>query len=168
MRKIALFTVLVGLALTLSSCLILVDLPVSNFRFKSNWQRTDTGEYVFCTNQPTRIHYRFRAPDSSVISSIEERYEGTLTERILTRNRSVNNLKRDGSDLFYEGPLTFGENTVPQSLPGGVSQQSIVVVATPSPSEVGGTIVTVTVTTISGSRYSGSYVYSVYSNCPEV
>jgi len=52
-------------------------------------------------------------------------------------------------------------------LPAGVSQQSIIVTPiTPPPSNTGRTTVTVTVRTISGGQYSGSYAYDVYSNCP--
>ncbi|GIW36468.1 MAG: hypothetical protein KatS3mg073_0613 [Meiothermus sp.] len=167
MRKIALVTLLGSLALALSSCIIVADLPVSNFRFDSNWQRNTDLRYVFCTNKTTQMRYKFRAPDSSVISSIQERYEGFASGDTLTLNRPIGDLTREGSDLVFVGTLTFGQGGVPQSLPSGVSQQSIIVTPiTPPPSITGKTTVTVTVTTASGRPYSGSYVYDVYSNCP--
>ncbi len=167
MRRIALLTLLGSLALALSSCIIVVDLPVSNFRFDSNWQRNTDLRYVFCTNKTTQMRYKFRAPDSSVISSIQERYVGLASGDTLTLNRPITELTRDGNDLVFVGIVNFGQGLVPQSLPAGVSQQSIVITPiTPPPSNTGETTVTVTVTTISGSQYSGSYVYEVYSNCP--
>ncbi|GIW33727.1 hypothetical protein [Meiothermus sp.] len=167
MRKIAFPLLLGSLVLALSSCIIVGTIPVSNFRFDSNWQRNTDGRYVFCTNKTTQMRYKFRAPDSSVITSIEETYVGFASERTLTLNRPLADLTRDGSDLVFVGTLTFGQGGVPQSLPSGVSQQSIVVTPiTPPPSITGKTTVTVTVSTLSGSQYSGSYVYDVYSNCP--
>jgi len=158
------------LALSLSSCILVVDLPVSNFRFDSNWQRNTDFRYVFCTNKTTQMRYRFRAPDASVISSIRERYEGLASQppkNVLTLNRQLTDLSRDGNDLVFVGTLTFGEGGVPQNLPGGVSQQSIVVTPiTPPPDINGRTTVTVTVTTVSGRQYSGSYAYDTYANCP--
>ena len=165
MRKIALFAVLAGLALALSSCVLVVP-PVYNFRFESNWQRNTDDRYVFCTNKTTYMRYRFSAPDLSLIQSISERYEGLASGDTLTINRPITDLSRDGRDLVFVGELTFGQGGVPQSLPGGVSQQSIVVTPiNPPPSETGETTVTVAVKTISGNQYLGSYVYSVYSNC---
>lgn len=165
MRKLPWLLLL--LPLVLSSCIVLVDLPVSNFRFDSNWQRNTDLRYVFCTNKTTYMRYKFRAPDSSVISSIQERYVGFASGDTLTLNRPITDLTRDGSDLVFVGIVNFGQGQVPQSLPAGVSQQSIVVnPITPPPSITGRTTVTVTVTTTSGSQYSGSYTYDVYSNCP--
>lgn len=167
MRRIALLTLLGSLALALSSCIIVGTIPVSSFRFDSNWQRNTDLRYVFCTNRTTQMRYKFRAPDSSVISSIQERYVGFASGDTLTLNRPITDLSRDGSDLVFVDALTFGQGGVPQSLPAGVSQQSIIIAPiTPPPSITGKTTVTVTVTTISGSQYSGSYVYDVYSNCP--
>lgn len=165
MRKIPWLLLL--LPLVLSSCIVLVDLPVSNFRFDSNWQRNTDLRYVFCTNRTTQMRYKFRAPDPSVISSIQERYVGFASGDTLTLNRPINDLTPEGNDLVFVDTLTFGQGGVPQSLPAGVSQQSIVVTPiTPPPSITGRTTVTVTVTTTSGSQYSGSYTYDVYSNCP--
>jgi hypothetical protein len=169
MRK-PLWLLLFGvLALALSSCIIITDLPVSNFRFDSNWRRSD-GAFVFCTNKTTLMRYRFRAPDSSVIARIREQYVGFASQpprNVLTIDRPISDLRRDGNDLVFVGELTFGEGGVPQSLPGGVSQQSIVVTPiTPPTSNNGRTTVTVTVTTISGRQYSGSYAYDTYANCP--
>lgn len=165
MRKIPWLLLL--LPLVLSSCIILVDLPVSNFRFDSNWQRNTDFRYVFCTNRTTQMRYKFRAPDSSVISSIQERYEGFASGDTLTLDRPITDLSPDGSDLVFVGIVNFGQGQVPQSLPAGVSQQSIVVTPiTPPPSITGKTTVTVTVTTIDGRQYFGSYTYDVYSNCP--
>ena len=167
MRK-PLWILLFGLlALALSSCIIITDLPVSNFRFDSNWQRNTDLRYVFCSNRTTQMRYKFRAPDASVISSIQERYVGFASGDTLTLNRHISNLSHEGNDLVFVGTLTFGEGGVPQSLPTGVSQQSITVTPiTPPPSITGRTTVTVTVRTISGGQYSGSYAYDVYSNCP--
>jgi len=171
MRK-PLWILLFGLlALALSSCIIITDLPVSNFRFDSNWRRTTDGAFVFCTNKTTLMRYRFRAPDSSVIARIREQYVGFASQpprNVLTiDDRPIIDLRRDGNDLVFVGELTFGEGGVPQSLPGGVSQQSIVVTPiTPPTSNNGRTTVTVTVTTISGRQYSGSYAYDTYANCP--
>lgn len=166
MRKIALSSLLAGLALALSSCVLVVP-PVYNFRFESNWQRTDTGAYVFCSNQTTLMRYKFRAPNLSLIQAIEEKYEGYASGNTLILNRPITDLIHEGSDLVFEGILNFGQNGVPQSLPPGVSQQSITVTPIQPPtSEAGRTTVTVTVTTTSGSQYSGSYTYYVYSNCP--
>jgi len=142
---------------------------VSNFRFDSNWQRNTDHRYVFCSNKTTQMRYKFRAPDPTVISSIQENYVGFASERPLNINRPITDLSRDGSDLVFIGRLTFGQGFVPQSLPSGISQQSINVTPitlSPPPSITGKTTVTVTVTTISGNQYSGSYVYDVYSNCP--
>jgi hypothetical protein len=165
MRKLPWLLLL--LPLVLSSCILVVDLPVSNFRFDSNWQRNTDLRYVFCTNKTTYMRYKFRAPDSSVISSIQEFYQGYASGDTLTLNRPITDLTRDGSDLVFVGIVNFGQGQVPQSLPAGVSQQSIVVTpVTPPPSESGRTTVTVTVTTASGRQYSGSYLYYVYSNCP--
>ncbi|WP_337871116.1 hypothetical protein [Meiothermus sp.] len=92
---------------------------------------------------------------------------GLASGDTLTLNRPITELTRDGNDLVFVGIVNFGQGLVPQSLPAGVSQQSIVITPiTPPPSNTGETTVTVTVTTISGSQYSGSYVYEVYSNCP--
>jgi len=171
MRK-PLWLLLFGvLALALSSCILVVDLPVSNFRFDSNWQRTTDGAFVFCTNKTTLMRYRFRAPDSSVIAPIiREQYVGFASQpprNVLLIDRPISDLRRDGNDLVFVGELTFGEGGVPQSLPGDVSQQSIVVTPiTPPTSNNGRTTVTVTVTTISGRQYSGSYAYDTYANCP--
>ncbi|MFC6918633.1 hypothetical protein [Meiothermus taiwanensis] len=172
MRK-PLWILLFGLlTLALSSCILVVDPPVSNFRFDSNWRRTSDGAFVFCTNpdRETYMRYRFRAPDSSVIARIQEQYVGFASQpprNVLTIDRPISDLRRDGNDLVFVGKLTFGEGGVPQSLPGGVSQQSIVVnPITPPTSNNGRTTVTVTVTTISGRQYSGSYAYDTYANCP--
>ncbi len=167
MRRIALLTMLGSLALALSSCIIVATIPVSSFRFDSNWQRNTDLKYVFCTNKTTQMRYKFRAPDASVISTISERYEGFASGNTLNLNRLITDLSRDGNDLVFVGTLTFGQGGVPQSLPAGVSQQSIIVTPiTPPLSNTGKTTVTVTVRTISGSQYSGSYDYDVYSNCP--
>ncbi|WP_027877331.1 hypothetical protein [Meiothermus cerbereus] len=167
MKRTLLWSMLAALAVALSSCIVVLDLPVSNFRFESNWQRNSDGAYVFCTNKTTQMRYKFRAPDPSVIVSIQERYEGFASGDTLTRKRPLNDLSRDGNDLVFVGTLTFGQVNVPQRMPSGVSQQSIVVSPiTPPPSNSGKTTVTVTVTTLSGSQYSGSYDYDVYSNCP--
>lgn len=167
MRRIALLTLLGSLALALSSCIIVGTIPVSSFRFDSNWQRNTDGAYVFCTNKTTQMRYKFRAPDSSVISSIQERYDGFASNNTLTINRPIGDLTREGNDLVFFRELTFGQNGTPQSLPPGVSQQSIVInPITPPPAINGKTTVTVTVTTISGSQYSGSYIYETYANCP--
>ncbi|MCS7057847.1 MAG: hypothetical protein NZL94_03060 [Meiothermus sp.] len=167
-RKYLLSAALAGLALGLSGCLVLVESPaVSNFRFDSNWQRQDTGAYVFCSNRETLMRYRFRAPDSSLIQRIEERYVGLASGKDYTEDRPLRDLSRDGSDLVFVGQLTFGEGGIPQGQPGELGPQSIVVTPiTPPPSSTGRTRVTVTVTTISGRNYSGSYTYEVYSNCP--
>lgn len=170
MRKIPWLLLL--LPLVLSSCIVLVDLPVSNFRFDSNWfdsnwQRNTDLQYVFCTNKTTYMRYKFRAPDSSVITRIQESYQGHASGDTLTLDRPIADLTRDGNDLVFVGIVNFGQGQVPQSLPAGVSQQSIVVTPiTPPPSITGKTTVTVTVTTTSGRQYSGSYTYDVYSNCP--
>lgn len=167
MRRIALLTLLGSLALALSSCIIVGTIPVSNFRFDSNWQRNTDLRYVFCTNKTTQMRYKFRAPDPALISTIQERYEGFASGNTLNINRPIADLSSDGNDQVFIGTLTFGQGGVPQSLPSGISQQSIIVTPiTPPPSITGKTTVTVTVTTISGSQYSGSYVYDVYSNCP--
>ncbi|RIH84205.1 hypothetical protein Mlute_01969 [Meiothermus luteus] len=166
-RNYLLSAMLAGLALGLSGCLVLVELPVSNFRFDSNWQRTTDGAYVFCTNKTSQMRYKFRAPDPSVITKIEERYVGLASGRTLTLDRPIADLSRDGNDLVFIGELTFGEGGVPQSLPPGVGQQSITVTpVNPPTSRNGATTVTVTVTTRSGVQYSGSYTYDTYANCP--
>jgi hypothetical protein len=167
MRKIVLVSLLGSLVLALSGCIIVTTIPVSNFRFDSNWQRNTDLRYVFCTNRTTQMRYKFRAPDSSVITTIQEHYAGFASRDTLTLNRPITDLGRDGSDLVFIGTLTFGQGQVPQSLPSGVSQQSIIITPiTPPPSITGRTTVTVTVNTTSGIAYSGSYVYDVYSNCP--
>jgi len=165
MRRIALLTLLGSLAVALSSCIVVL-LPVSDFRFDSNWQRNTDLRYVFCSNRTTQMRYQFRAPDSSVITSIQERYEGYASQRTLIINRPLGDLRRVGNNLVFVGALTFGQGGVPQSLPPGLSQQSIVITPIAPPSETGRTRVTVTVTTTSGRSLSGSYTYFVYSNCP--
>ncbi len=167
MKKFTLPLLFATLALLLSSCIVVVSPPVSNFRFDSNWQRNTDLRYVFCTNKTTQMRYKFRAPDSSVISTIQESYVGFASGNTLNINRPTANLSRDGNDLVFIGTLDFGENGVPQSLPSGTSQQSITVTPiTPPPSINGKTTVTVTVTTTSGSQYSGTYTYDTYANCP--
>jgi len=167
MRRIALLTLLGSLAVALSSCIIVGTIPVSDFRFDSNWQRNTDLRYVFCSNRTTQMRYQFRAPDSSVITSIQERYEGYSSQRTLTINRPLGDLRRVGNNQVFVGALTFGQGGVPQSLPPGLSQQSIVITPiAPPPSINGRTTVTVTVTTIKGGRYSDSYVYDTYANCP--
>ncbi len=167
MKKLTLPLLFATLALLLSSCIVVVSLPVSNFRFDSNWQRTSDGAYVFCSNRTTFMRYKFRAPDLSLITSIQERYVGLASGVTRTLNRPITDLTRDGNDLVFVGEVRFGSDGVPQSLPPGVSQQSIVVTPiTPPPSITGKTTVTVAVTTTSGSQYSGTYTYDVYANCP--
>ncbi len=167
MKKLALPLLFATLALLLSSCIVVVSPPVSNFRFDSNWQRTSDSAYVFCSNRTTFMRYKFRAPDLSLIESIQERYVGFASGNTQTRNRPIAELTRDGNDLVFVGEVLFGSGGVPQSLPPGVSQQSIVVTPiTPPPSITGRTTVTVTVRTTSGSQYSGTYTYDVYANCP--
>ncbi|RDI95733.1 hypothetical protein DV704_05525 [Meiothermus sp. QL-1] len=161
------YLALAGLAALLSGCLVVVSPPVSNFRFDSNWQRVSDGAYVFCTNRDTFMRYRFRAPDSSLIQSITETYQGFASGNTYVENRSPSRLTRDGSDLVFVDKLAFGQGAIPQGLDEGVSAQSITVTpVNPPTSRNGATTVTVTVTTISGRQYSGSYTYDTYANCP--
>ena len=164
MRK-PLWILLFGLlALALSSCVVVAD---ETFKFKSNWQRTSDGAYVFCSNRQSRIFYSFRGPDPSQIQAVTETYTGIISATVYQEQRSLNQLTYSGGRYTFEGILTFGSGGIPQSLPAGVSQQAIAVTPiTPPPSNTGITTVTVTVTTTSGFSYSGAYVYDVYSNCP--
>jgi len=177
MRKLLWLLLFGVLALALSSCILVVDLPVSNFRFDSNWQRTTDGAFVFCTNKTnktTLMRYRFRAPDSSVIARIREQYVGFASQpprNVLLIDRPISNLRRVGNDLVFVGELTFGEGGVPQSL----QPFSIVVVPDmpppvntnpPDPSKNGETEVTVEVVSTAGVTYRGTYTYDTYANCP--
>ncbi len=156
------------LPLVLSSCVVSVSPSPSDFRFDSNWQRTSDGAYVFCTNRTTQMRYKFRAPSVASIREIKEIYYGTATGGIRTFDRPTSQLVADGSYLVITSNLTFGEGATPQNLPSDVSQQSIAVtpIPEPTPSSVGATTVTVIVTTSSNNRFSGTYTYEVYSNCP--
>ncbi len=171
MRK-PLWLLLFGLlALSLSSCIILTDLPVSNFRFDSNWRRTSDGAYVFCTNQDSYIRYSFRAPDPDRIQSITEIYRGNISGRVLTESRPKRDLTYLDGRYTFVGRLTFGQTGVPQSL----QPFSIVVVPAlpppvntnpPAPSKNGETEVTVEVVSTAGVTYRGTYTYDTYANCP--
>ncbi|MDW8480788.1 MAG: hypothetical protein RML14_02585 [Meiothermus sp.] len=107
-RKYLLSAALAGLALGLSGCLVLVESPaVSNFRFDSNWQRRDTGAYVFCSNRETLMRYRFRAPDSSLIQRIEERYEGFASGKDYTEDRPLGAAEPGGERPGLRRPAHF-------------------------------------------------------------
>lgn len=173
MRK-PLWLLLFGvLALALSSCILVVDLPVSNFRFDSNWRRTSDGAFVFCTNpdRETYMRYSFRAPDPNRILSITEIYKGKISGRELRINRQKSNLTYASGRYTFVGRLTFGGGGVPQSL----QPFSIVVVPDmpppvntnpPDPSKNGETEVTVEVVSTAGVTYRGTYTYDTYANCP--
>lgn len=171
MRKIALLTLLSGLTLALSGCLILVDPPVYNFRFNSNWQRTSDSAYVFCTNQDTYIRYSFNVPDPDRIQSIEEIYAGIISERILVVPRPKTDLNYLNGRYTFSGKLTFGQTGIPQNL------QPFSIVVSPFPpttrdinpppaSKNGETQVTVKVVSTTGVTYRGYYTYDTYANCP--
>lgn len=169
MRKIPWLLLL--LPLVLSSCIVLVDLPVSNFRFDSNWRRTSDGAYVFCTNQDSYIRYSFRAPDPDRIQSITEIYRGNISGRTLVEPRPKADLTYSNGRYTFVGKLTFGQTGIPQSL----QPFSIVVTPTlpppvttnpPPTSKNGETEVTVEVVSTAGVTYSGTYTYDTYANCP--
>ncbi len=170
MRRIVLLTLLGSLALALSSCIIVL-LPVSDFRFDSNWRRTSDGAYVFCTNQDSYIRYSFRAPEPDRIQSITETYRGNISGRTLVIPRPKANLTYSSGRYVFVGRLTFGQEGVPQSI------QPFSIVVTPElpppvttnpppASKNGETAVTVEVVSTAGVTYVGSYTYDTYANCP--
>ncbi len=172
MRKIALLTLLGSLAVALSSCII-IELPVSGFRFESNW-RESTGAYAFCTDpaKDTYMRYSFRAPDPALIAKVTEFYEGEATGIVLKIVRPLTDLQYANGRFTFTGKLTFGQGLVPQNLGQTISPLSVVVspIFPPPPpnppaSDNGGTLVRVEVQTKSSS-YSGSYFFNTYANCP--
>ncbi|AWR85331.1 hypothetical protein [Meiothermus taiwanensis] len=159
------------LPLVLSSCIVVVDLPVSNFRFDSNWQRTTDGAYVFCTNQDSYIRYSFSGPSPDRIRTITEIYRGEISGRELPVLRPKSDLNYSGGRYTFVGKLTFGDTGIPQSL----QPFSIVVVPTLPPPVTtnppraainGATEVTVEVVNTAGITYRGTYTYITYANCP--
>lgn len=116
------------------------------------------------------MRYSFPGPaDRSHISSVTEVYHGYANRETLRQDRPTTDLTWDAvaGRWVFTGELRFGAGLVPQSLPPGVSQQSIVVtpIAPPAPGLVGTTMVTVMVK-IGGRSISGSYPFDVYVNCP--
>ena len=171
MKKFTLPLLFASLTLLLSSCIILVSLPVSNFRFDSNWRRTSDGAYVFCTNQDTYIRYSFRAPDPDRIQSITEIYKGNISGRTLPVPRSKSDLSYSNGTYTFVGKLTFGQNAIPQSLqPFSITVVPVLpppVTTNPPPaSKNGETEVTVEVVSTAGVTYRGTYTYDTYANCP--
>jgi len=158
------------LALALSSCILVVDLPVSNFRFDSNWRRSD-GAFVFCTNpdRETYMRYSFRAPDPDRIQSITEIYRGISSGRTLTIPRPKRDLTYSAGRYTFVGKLTFGPTGVPQSLqPFSIVVVPVMPPTNPNPptSKNGETEVTVEVVSTAGVTYRGTYTYDTYANCP--
>jgi hypothetical protein len=168
MNRLALLAVLAGLTIALTSCVIVAP-PA--FRFDSNWYRTTDGAFVFCSYPPgvTLMRYSFPGPaDRSHISSVTEVYHGFANRATLRVDRPTTDLVRVAGRWQFTGRLTFGEGLVPQQLPPGVEQQTIVVtpIAPPFPAVVGTTMVTVMVRTTDGRSISGSYPFDVYAHCP--
>uniref|UniRef100_A0A7C3I3S1 Lipoprotein n=1 Tax=Meiothermus ruber TaxID=277 RepID=A0A7C3I3S1_MEIRU len=169
MRKLPWLLLL--LPLVLSSCILVVGLPASDFRFDSNWRRTSDGAYVFCTNQDSYIRYSFRAPDPDRIQSITEIYPGNISGRTLVEPRPKADLTYSNGRYTFVGKLTFGQTGVPQSLqPFAVVVVPVlpppVTTNPPPPSKNGETEVTVEVVSTAGVTYRGTYTYDTYANCP--
>lgn len=167
MKRFAVPILLGSLLVVLSSCAI-VELPDPSFHFDSNWQRTQSGAFVFCSNRTTDMRYSFRVPTGATITRVTERYTGEATGRVLVLDRPVSHLTRDHDRYFFVGRIHLGEGLVPQNLQPEVGTLSIVVSPFPPhipPSVVGRTTVQVRVTTTTGSSW-GFYTFDVLANCP--
>ncbi len=167
MKKLTLPFLFATLALVLTSC-VLVELPDSSFHFDSNWQRSNSGAFVFCSNKTTQMRYSFRIPVGATIQKVTETYKGKASGETLVLDRPVSQLSQEGDRYYFVGQINFGQGLVPQTLQPEVGVLSIVVTPFPptiTPSIVGSTTVRVRVDTTTGSLY-GVYTYDVYANCP--
>ncbi|MER3480228.1 MAG: hypothetical protein C4327_07010 [Meiothermus sp.] len=92
MRKTGLIALALGLALTLSGCLIVLVPPeVYDLTYRSSWLRTSDKKPVICDNKDTTVEYSFKYTNLQNISSWTETWTGSASSQFnFTENRYPN------------------------------------------------------------------------------
>ena len=127
MRKTGLIALALGLALTLSGCLIVLVPPeVYDLTYRSSWLRTSDKKPVICDNQDTTVEYSFKYTNLQNISSWTETWTGLASDKSnFTANRNPNSsgVTVDTASKTITVTRTFSRGTSPFS----VTPQSITI-----------------------------------------